>query len=125
MLDRPLNPSIMLYAFARPVMANTVNMIATRGMPSKKSTPQISSLVIEASKRKTTNAAAKAVKRRRVLTPILLVKSSVRPMAKVGIAHNNRITFNGSAILDCRLIKVAARSPIAMLMPPIRGTDSA
>jgi hypothetical protein len=44
-------------------------------------------------------------------------------MAKVGMAHNNKVTFNGLAILDCRLIKIAARMPMAMLMPPMRGTD--
>jgi hypothetical protein len=51
-----------------------------------------------------------------------LVRSSVRPIAKAGIAHTKNVISKGADEGLFSLKKVAIKRPTAILMPPILGT---
>jgi hypothetical protein len=66
--------------------------------------------------------AAIAVKISRTRTLTFLVRSSVRPIAKVGIEHTKSMISREGGEGLFSLKRVAMRMPTAMLMPPILGT---
>ena len=123
---RPLKPSMMLTAWATPVMTKTVTTAAPAEKPTTQSSPGMSVRTITLSTRYTASAADTAVKNRRRRGLCALVRSSASPAANTGSAASSRPTVNGHIGASSQAAQAApAATPRTMPTPPMRGTGRA
>ena len=119
---RPLKPSMMFTAFARPAMTKTVNAMEIRGSDMKSSMRGISTRVTESPVRMQKIKAESIVASKRKAGGTFFDRSSARPATKpirLLTPRTSRSERTGESATAA-----AARSPAYKATPPILGVGS-
>jgi hypothetical protein len=122
----PLNPSMMLMAFERPVTASTVKPTAAGYHWISVSRPGMSVRMMTASSSQIPRPDEPAMNQSLQRGATLRARSSARPERKAGMAVSNRSHNVGViGILNASAHTMPISNPMKMPTPPTRGTGRA
>ncbi len=123
-LLKPFKPSMRLYEFVNPVIANMVNIMDTQGNVKSESNNVISTALIKILKKYIASPVENEIAVRRNLIETFFVKSSISPVMNAGNAQKVKLTSKSYSfsVLDALIAAITARV-IYIPRPPILGVE--